>query len=319
MFEVDRFAPNAFALMNEEGGGGGGGGPEVADPGTQASPEANQQPQPAQPQQSLQDMLPEDLRDDPALKDFVDVAGLAKSFKYTQQMVGADKSTILKLPGEASPPEEWNAVYEKLGRPETPDKYEIDPSVWETEDGGELVGVMRDENMEKEFLEKAHELGLNNRQVKELYNWQAEAMKQRSQENRQSAEQMVQAADEVLRKEWGRAYDEKLASAHRAVNELADDKLVDLLEKTGLGNHPTMVKLFAQLGEYMGEDTTRGENGSRSGTLTPKSALAEIEKLQADSNFMSQYMTKDAPGHRQAVEKMEQLFQLAYPSEERRD
>lgn len=314
MFEVDRFAPNASIRMNEEGGEGGGGGEPVV-PGASAAPSPQQAPPTPQ---SLRDLLPEDMRDDPALKDFTDVAGLAKSFKYTQQMVGADKATILKLPGEAAPPEEWEAVYSKLGRPDSPDKYEIDTSVWKTEEGDELVGVMRDEAMEKEFLQKAHELGLNNRQVKALYEWQAEAMKQRSHENRQAAQQMMQAADQVLRKEWGRAYDEKLAAAHRAVNELADDKLVDLLERTGLGNHPTMVKLFAQLGEYLGEDTTRGEAGSRPGTLTPKSALAEIEKLQADSNFMAQYMTKDAPGHRQAVEKMEYLFQLAYPSEERR-
>ena len=45
----------------------------------------------------------------------------------------------------------------------------------------------------------------------------------------------------------------------------------------------------------------------------PEAAKAEIGKLQTDADFQKAYMNKDAPGHKEAVERMERLFKVAYP------
>ena len=53
-----------------------------------------------------------------------------------------------------------------------------------------------------------------------------------------------------------------LASAHRAIHQFGGDPLKALLNETGLGNHPVLVRAFAAAGAAVSEDTTiRGSSG----------------------------------------------------------
>ena len=72
---------------------------------------------------SFIDTLPEDLRGEPSLRNFTDTAGLAKSYVHAQKMIGVDK---LPLPGKSATDEEWNNVYERLGRPNAPTEYDFE-------------------------------------------------------------------------------------------------------------------------------------------------------------------------------------------------
>src|SRR5256885_6120890 len=65
--------------------------------------------------------LPDDLRTEPTLASFKDVSTLAKSFVDTKRMVGDS----IRLPKSDASPEEWGKLYDKLGRPAAPDKYEL--------------------------------------------------------------------------------------------------------------------------------------------------------------------------------------------------
>ena len=86
---------------------------------TQAAPESQPTADPVQtsapsaPAISFRDSLPEDLRNNPSLKNFNDVGGLAKSYVHAQRMIGADK---IALPNQNSTDEDWANVYNKLGR-----------------------------------------------------------------------------------------------------------------------------------------------------------------------------------------------------------
>ena len=66
--------------------------------------------------------IPEDLQNDPSLANIQDVASLAKGYVHAQHMVGADKVAI---PTRETTPEELDAFYNKLGRPESVDGYEV--------------------------------------------------------------------------------------------------------------------------------------------------------------------------------------------------
>jgi hypothetical protein len=96
--------------------------------------------------------LSEDLRTDSSLKDFRDVNGLAKSYAELNKMLGSR----VALPGENATEEELNRFYSKLGRPESPDKYDIN-----RENETELF---------KSFRETAFKSGMTDKQVKEVYN-----------------------------------------------------------------------------------------------------------------------------------------------------
>jgi len=108
---------------------------------------------------SLMDLLPEDLRSDPSLQPFKDVPELAKSFVHAQRMIGMEK---LPVPGPNATDEDWNVVYDKLGRPEAPDKYEL-PAPPE--------GFELDPEMASAFRETAHKLGLLPQQAAGLFDW----------------------------------------------------------------------------------------------------------------------------------------------------
>ena len=54
------------------------------------------------------------------------------------------------------------------------------------------------------------------------------------------------------------------------------DEFADLMNETGMANHPDMVKTFARIGAAMGEDDS--DTGGRAGAGAPKS---EFERLKA--------------------------------------
>jgi len=109
---------------------------------------------PLDAQVDWKESLPEDLKNDPSLLTVKDVPGLAKSYIHAQKMIGADK---IALPGKNASEEEWDAVYNRLGKPEEAKAYE--------EDFGDLP--IPEENV-KNFKDAAHKLGLNQTQFKGL-------------------------------------------------------------------------------------------------------------------------------------------------------
>ena len=68
--------------------------------------------------QDLRNNLPDDLRNDPTLQNYKDVESLAKTVVHQQKMIG----NRIPLP---KTDEEKAELYGKLGRPDSPDKYQV--------------------------------------------------------------------------------------------------------------------------------------------------------------------------------------------------
>ncbi len=62
----------------------------------------------------------------------------------------------------------------------------------------------------------------------------------------------VELAEEILRKEWGSAYAQRLAAAQRVFGRLSL-VLQQELDETGLGNDPAIIRRLANLGQPMQE------------------------------------------------------------------
>ena len=89
---------------------------------------------PAEPQ-SLQDMLPSELRDINALKDFKTPADLAKSYVNTKEKIGS----MVSIPGEDADVETRSKFYTRIGRPENIDGYDFEPQAVEGINGVPLL------------------------------------------------------------------------------------------------------------------------------------------------------------------------------------
>ena len=66
-------------------------------------------------------MIPEELRQDPSLTPIKNVENLARSYVNAQKLIGADKIPMPVNPTD----EDLDRIYDRLGRPESPDGYEI--------------------------------------------------------------------------------------------------------------------------------------------------------------------------------------------------
>jgi hypothetical protein len=249
----------------------------------------------AAPAATGREWLPEEFRSDPTFEPFKDLSGLAKSYKHAASLVGVDKAEVLRLPKAADAPE-WGDVWNKLGRPEKPDGYEFPE------------GAVP-EALAQPLREKAHSLGLSKTQTAELAGWYAE---QRAAE----MQQLGQQALTTLKAEWGKTFDDQLHAAKKALREVGGEGVMKVLDETGLGNHPEIIKMFAKLGAERGEAGLKGgAQGNMAGALAPAEAQARIAEKQRDPEFMKAYLDKNAPTHAQAVEEMKRLYEFAIPNQ----
>ena len=221
---------------------------------------------------------------------------LLTSYRNLEKFAGGSKN-LLELPGVDADPSAWDSVYNKLGRPESPDKYGL-----EVPQGG-------DPELVNWFSNTAHKLGLTDKQAKSLYT-EFNGMNGAMQE--QMMQQMSQQSEKALndlKTEWGQGFDKMIDSGKRAVRALGLDegKLSDYENKLGTGE---MLKLFATLGQKMGEDSFEGGERSGSGAfgLTPALAKQQIADLKMDKSFMGEYIG----GNPDAVNKMKRLMEAAH-------
>lgn len=220
---------------------------------------------------------------------------LLNSYRNLEKFAGGSKN-LVELPGVDQGDEAWGPVYDRLGRPESPDKYGIEPP-----EGA-------DPGLTDWFKQTAHQLGLSDRQASKLYEaYNGMAQEQQQAMQAQMAEQSEKDID-GLKREWGQAFNTQIDMGKRAVAALGFDeqKLSEYESKLGTAE---MLKLFATLGSKMGEDTFEGgeRTGGSFGT-TPAQAQAQLSELKMDKQFMDNYLS----GNPDAVSKMKRLMEQAY-------
>lgn len=250
--------------------------------------------------------IPEDLRGDASLADIKDVGSLAKSYIHAQKMIGSDK---IAMPGADATEEEMGDFYNKLGRPSASDGYEIP-----TENMPAEVPV--DNEFVGRFFEEAHRIGLNKQQAAALVRWNVEAQKQQSDDYGLVMDKEMADAEESMKREFGDAYEQNLTMAQEAAQQFGGDELINLLNETGLGNKPEIIKAFANIARAISNDEVIGSGGRKSFLTTPQEAISKIASKKQDPNFMAAYNDSNHIGHKDAVEEMGRLFSSAYPTEE---
>ena len=125
----------------------------------------------------------------------------------------------------------------------------------------------------------------------------------RQDEERQSA---IDNSVKGLKADWGGAYDAKVRAAQNAVSHYGDEKLRAYLDKTGMGNDPTLIKIFSKVGETLSDDSFKGESDKGNYGRTPEQAQVEINEIMA--NPKHPYFDKQHPNHKKALEDMQRLF-----------
>jgi len=236
-------------------------------------------------------------------KQYANPAELAlANYNLTKLQRGADD--ILALPAKDAPPEAWNDVWKKLGRPDTPDAYDLK--------FGE--GVKTDDGMVKFGKELFHEMGLDpTRAQKAADKWNGFVAAQEAAMLEQVRTQNQQEID-VLASKWGADLEKNKAAGQRAVQALSlSNEFIERLEDQ-IGSAP-VVELLAMIGRKSDEGGFTGGGGqmdpNNPATMTKEQAKARITQLQGDAEFQKKYTDKNHPGHKDALQLMERLFARA--------
>jgi hypothetical protein len=232
--------------------------------------------------------LSDDVKADKSLENIKDINALAKSYIHAQKMVGSDK---IPVPNKYATEDDWNAVYEKLGRPKTADGYKFDLP----------QDKQVDEVSLKEFSSQAHKLGLLPSQAQGMVKFYNEITAKSLQDADNKALAARETSTKELKQEWGQAFDQKVSQAATLAKSVGATELLDtnLADGTKLGDHPVMIKAFAELANKMGEDSIVQASGPT--YLTPNQIEKQIGELtQTDSA----YWDKNHTNHEAAVQEV---------------
>lgn len=270
-------------------------------------------------EKAFAEYLPDAYKADANFRDIKDFDGLLKSFVGARKMTGLDKANLLPIPSNDDA-KDWDAVYNKLGRPESADKYEI-PKPGEGKEYSEA-----DKAMQTALLPILHKAGVTQRQLAAIVPaWNALAA-QAGEATAKQEKDAIAAADADLTKEWGAAKDSKIAIGKEALTHFTTElKLGDTLTKAleakdangnALGNNPALLKLFAHFGAQLKEDGLIGKGGGGgAGEYSPAEAQQQINAKRNDADFQKVYRDKKNPAHADAVAEMQRLYEQAYPAD----
>lgn len=244
-------------------------------------------------------MIPEDLRDHPSLSPIKDVGNLAKSYINAQQLIGADKLAAPKNPSE----EQLTEIYNYLGKPETPDAYEV-----------AVDGNIITEEAANSYKDVAHKLNLTPQQASGILEYYKGLATNTQEQAVQNIEYQREQVENDLKKEWGQAYEQKISGAGQAIKEYGNPEMLEwqLADGTKLGNHPEFIKAFANIADFRqsvtSEDTI--SNTTSSSAMTPAEAQAEVNAIMA--NPKDPYWDKNSISHRQQIERVQELYGMIH-------
>jgi hypothetical protein len=240
--------------------------------------------------------ISEEFRNDPNIEKFTEIDALAKSYINATQMIGKDKVAV---PNKNSTDDQWNEVYDKLGRPESADKYTLNAK-------SEVVPI--DEAAIKQFAENAHQLGLNNKQAQGILEFYKNNMEGMAKQAKVDTETAQAQSTQQLRQEWGREFDTNIKKAGALAKANMNPEILDMQLKDGmrLGDHPEIIKGFAKIAGMMSEDkilSTESENVSSNTDV-------ETEISDIMNNKDGPYWNRSHPDHDKVVQQVYTLREM---------
>lgn len=221
-----------------------------------------------------------------------------QSYTNLEKTIGADK---VSLPASDQSILEWDG-WSKLGVPEDASEYALAAP--------EGMGNY-DQDLSQEMRSIFHEAKLTPEQAQFVHDKYVERFMGQTDLAQANQTQQIEAWDKEIKDEFGTAFDERISAARTAVREFGGDDLANLMDETGLGNHPVLVKAFVKAGMALGQSGQFKEGNSGSFGITPADAQAQIATMRANPALTDQ----NHPEYKVMNEKLTRLYEIAYPGD----
>lgn len=234
--------------------------------------------------------LNDDLRNNPNIS----------KYNTLEDALNANVNLVKKLgekgimrPDENAGEDAWNAWYDHLGRPDSPEgygDYEVPTEVDAEGNAHPLFEV--DKDMYAEAKKEFYNMGLNPQQAKAVMDlYVNNSLSQANEDASYNAEVATQTRAK-LEKEWGGEMKAKVTTAINIADKLG---IKDTLISKGLGNDYEVIKMLDSIADKVGESRITGDVSAHGGGF--HETLANLKKHPA-------YRDKSHPEHH-AVRKRE--------------
>jgi len=252
------------------------------------NPEGDPKPNPNP--QDWKTVLPEDIRGEKAFDSIKDVGSLGKSYLEMVKYQGRSVS----IPADDARDEEVDKVYRKLGKPESPDKYDSTAPKTMPQD------LPLDDERIARFRDKAHKLHLTAKQARGLF----EMVIEDDAAKHGLTQKTMEDSEKALKEEWGPSADVNFAYVENFSKAIFSEASMKKLTLSGLANDPDIARDLSRAGrKFLAEDETIFGDGA----ITQESAQGQIDKILNDPKHPYHQGDKDA------LTKMARLFAILHP------
>jgi hypothetical protein len=223
----------------------------------------------------------------PGAREFVERKGYASVDHLAIAALSSDKhisstrrmsGDAIAIPGQNATDEDWSSFFSKVGRPERAEQYQLQFGDGVTVDNGFVDWAKR----------SFHDAGLSPRQANALVKAYTAYAGERGGAEKSAANAAHEYQVDLLKKNWGSAWDSNILEGKKAVAALGIDRsLADQLD-TQLGTSGAM-ELLARLGRAVADGKVQIE--------TKDAAAAKIEELKGNKAFQDSLRDRRHPKH----------------------
>ena len=245
---------------------------------------------PESPVTNWKDSLPDELKGMKSIQDFKSVEDLVKSYDHTKSLVGRKVEDL--------DAETLKAIDTKFGAPESLEAYDFKAK---TEEAAEMTDW---------FKKTAFDAGLPVEKAKAVYEKYNELEQETIQRQQLAVQQQNEEWIGSLKKEFGEAFDERVAIANKALQAYGGDELENVLAQAGLANHPPVVKALVEAGKPLMEGQFAESSKPVFSKLSPSEAADKVRTLRSDPDFMKHYKDSTSPKHQEYRQELNNLYKI---------
>lgn len=226
------------------------------------------------------------------------------AYQNLEKFQGVPAEQLLKLPKDMSAEGAMDDIYNRLGRPESADKYEINIP----------EGIPVDENRLSVAREAAHKFGLNSTQLQGLLEMDTAYQSKLIEDHKRAVEQQQEIEVNNLKQEWGNNYEERAELGRRFIRDnlpAGSDKeqLISSIEGA-IGTAATL-KLFANAGDKASRESPVHDSGdSRPFGYTREQAAHDKAQLMSEISGDKERLDNYNKGIGPDLLKMNKLNQI---------
>ena len=179
--------------------------------------------------------------------------------------INPEEKTLASSAKDESKPDEGGEPSKDENKGEVPEAYDL-----KVAEGMEL-----DQAMLEAFTPVFKELGITQEQAQKLTDTYAPLVEAQGESIKQASlkayEETIEGWKSETLKELGIESKKALAYVAKVRDKFGDEQLSEILDETGVGNHPAMVRFLVKAGKAISEDAF--PDGSTSGKVNPVDVL----------------------------------------------